>query len=314
MVSKLTDLVLLFFFYSFLGWCIEVIGKFIQYHRFVNRGFFTGPICPIYGSGAVLITAAIRWLSPFETAVGTTFAISFLLCGALEYLTSYFMEKQFHARWWDYSQKPMNLHGRIWIGNLILFGLGGVAIIHLINPMLMPLIRSIRLSTREILAGGLILIFGADYVMTHFVMKLIKGGIESSEADSTEAVNREIRMLLSDRNFFYRRFADAYPEVIYRTDRIKKRLEEVKEETERVRREAEQRLTEQRNQLISSVEPTALVKNEMIEQQQKLIDLLYDEKAATEEMKSLRQEIRRNQERLNSRPLSRIVGRNNGRA
>ena len=55
----LTNLVLLFFFYSFLGWCIEVTLKYIQYHRFINRGFLTGPICPIYGSGAALITLAL---------------------------------------------------------------------------------------------------------------------------------------------------------------------------------------------------------------------------------------------------------------
>lgn len=78
---------------------MEVVLKYIQLHRFVNRGFYTGPVCPIYGSGAVLITLVVQWLSPLESAVGTTFAISFLLCGALEYFTSLVMEKRFHARW-----------------------------------------------------------------------------------------------------------------------------------------------------------------------------------------------------------------------
>ncbi len=67
---------------------------------------------------------------------GTSFLMSFLLCGTVEYLTSYLIEKRFHARWWDYSQKPMNLHGRVWIGNLILFGMGGIAILHLLNPVI----------------------------------------------------------------------------------------------------------------------------------------------------------------------------------
>ena len=104
------NLVLLFFAYSLLGWCIEVVLKYRQFHRFINRGFLTGPICPIYGSGAALITLVVGGLSPLESGIGTTFALSFLLCGVLEYLTSYVMEKRFHARWWDYSQKPMNLH------------------------------------------------------------------------------------------------------------------------------------------------------------------------------------------------------------
>ena len=43
------NVVLLFFVYGFAGWCMEVILKYRQYHRFINRGFLTGPICPIYG-------------------------------------------------------------------------------------------------------------------------------------------------------------------------------------------------------------------------------------------------------------------------
>ena len=306
-MEALTNLVLLFFAYSFLGWCIEVTLKFIQYHRFINRGFFTGPICPIYGSGAALITLAVSFLSPVESAYGTTFALSFVLCGAVEYFTSYFMEKRFHARWWDYSQKPMNLHGRIWIGNLILFGLGGVAIIHLINPLLYRLFTLVSLDARRILAAALLAVFAADYVMTHFVLKLVKNSVESSEADSTEAINREIRLLLSDRNIFYRRFADAYPEVIYRTERINARLAALREESERIRREAEQRLEEQKAQLISAMEPAAMIRTTLIDQQGRLIDLLYDEQNASEPEKALKREIEANQARLESRPLTRIA-------
>ena len=306
-MEALTNLVLLFFAYSFLGWCIEVTLKFIQYHRFINRGFFTGPICPIYGSGAALITLAVSFLSPVESAYGTTFALSFVLCGAVEYFTSYFMEKRFHARWWDYSQKPMNLHGRIWIGNLILFGLGGVAIIHLINPLLYRLFALVSLDARRILAAALLAVFAADYVMTHFVLKLVKNSVESSEADSTEAINREVRLLLSDRNIFYRRFADAYPEVIYRTERINARLAALREESERIRREAEQRLEEQKAQLISAMEPAAMIRTTLIDQQGRLIDLLYDEQNASEPEKALKREIEANQARLESRPLTRIA-------
>ena len=67
-LENLIDLILLFFSYSFLGWCIEVTLKLIQFHRFINRGFFTGPICPIYGSGAALITLIVGDLSPYESA------------------------------------------------------------------------------------------------------------------------------------------------------------------------------------------------------------------------------------------------------
>lgn len=234
-MEYLIQLVLLFFAYSFAGWCIEVILKFIQYHRFINRGFFTGPICPIYGTGAVLITITVEILTPYESAYGTTFLISFLLCGLVEYFTSWFMEKRFHARWWDYSTKPMNLNGRVWIGNLILFGIGGVAIIHLINPFLYSVINGMTTTVKEILSIVLLAVFAVDYVMTHFILKLVRIGVEKSEADNTEEINREIRLLLSDRSVFHRRFAEAYPEVIYTTNRINARIAAVKAEAERLR-------------------------------------------------------------------------------
>jgi len=207
--ESLINLILLFFAYAFLGWCIEVTLKYFQFHRFINRGFLTGPWLPIYGSGAVLITVVIKGLAPLEFSVGTTFAVSFLLCGFLEYMTSYVLEKRFHARWWDYSLKPMNLHGRVWIGNLVLFGLGGVVIVDLINPLLLRLSEHMSLPLREIIAVSLSAVFVADYVMSHFVLKLVKTSVELSEADDTEAISKEVRMLLSNRSVFYRRFAEA---------------------------------------------------------------------------------------------------------
>lgn len=301
------NLILLFFAYSLLGWCIEVTLKYIQFHRFINRGFLTGPICPIYGSGAALITLVVGNLSRYESAYGTTFALSFVICGAVEYLTSYFMEKRFHARWWDYSQKPMNLHGRVWIGNLVLFGLGGVAIIHIINPLIYRVLDSLSFSTREITAFILLAVFAADYVLTHFVLKLVKDSVESSEADDTEEIRKEVYLLLSDKSIFHKRFADAYPEVTYHTERINARIAEVKAETERLRKEAAERLEEHREYVADKLEPATLVKNEIISRQDALIDLLYDDKTASDEMRALKADIEREKQRLDDRLFSRIT-------
>lgn len=300
------DLILLFFSYSLLGWCVEVTLKYFQFHRFINRGFLTGPVLPIYGSGAALITLVVDKLSPFESAYGTTFALSFVICGTLEYLTSYCMEKRFHARWWDYSQKPMNLNGRVWIGNLVLFGLGGVAIIHIINPLLYRTFDAASVTTKEVVAGVLLTVFAADYILSHFVLKLVKIGVESSEADNTEEISKEVYHLLSDRSFFHKRFADAYPDVIYRTERVNARLAEMKAETERLRREAEQRLEEGREAVADRLEPATLIKSGIIGKQDALIALLYDEQKASEEMKALKTEIDREKQRLDDRPISKI--------
>ena len=299
--ESLINLILLFFAYAFLGWCIEVTLKYFQFHRFINRGFLTGPWLPIYGSGAALITIAVKGLSPLESSVGTTFMVSFILCGVVEYMTSFVLEKRFHARWWDYSQKPMNLHGRVWIGNLILFGLGGVLIVEMINPLLLRLSGHLSFILRETLAIILSSIFTADYVMSHFVLKLVKTGVENSEADDTEAINKEIRLLLNDRSFFHRRFAEAYPEVLYRTERIAARVEAIKAETERLRLEAELRVAEVKHEVEVNLEPTAMVKNTIIEKQEALIDLLYQEDTASDEMKALKREVEEKQAVLQKR-------------
>ena len=309
----IVNLVLIFFAFSIVGWCIEVTLKYFEFGRFINRGFLTGPWLPIYGSGAVLCTVGVQGLAPLESGYGTTFVICFVLCGVLEYMTSFVMEKRFHARWWDYSKKPMNLHGRVWIGNLILFGLGGVLIVHVFDPLLYRLFDLISLPVRELMALILSAVIAADFVMSHFVLKLVKTGVEQSQADNTEQISREVRLLLSDRSVFYRRFADAYPEVIYRTERVAARMEAIRLESERLRREAErraadmeQRLEAGREQLAARLEPTAMLKSGVIEKQAELIGLLYDEGSATDEMRTLKREIDADLARLQDRrPLSR---------
>ena len=302
------NLILIFFAFSLVGWCIEVTLKYFEFGRFINRGFLTGPWLPIYGTGAVLCTVGVQGLAPLESGYGTTFVICFVLCGTLEYMTSFVMEKRFHARWWDYSKKPMNLHGRVWIGNLVLFGLGGVLIVHVFDPLLCRLFALISLPVRELTASVLSAVIAADFVMSHFVLKLVKTGVEQSQADNTEQISREVRLLLSDRSVFHRRFAEAYPEVIYRTERVAARMEAIRLESERLRREAErraadmeQRLEAGREQLAVRLEPTAMLKSDVIEKQTELIGLLYDEGSATDEMRTLKREIDTDLMRLQDR-------------
>ena len=292
------NVVLLFFIYAFAGWCMEVILKYRQYHRFINRGFLTGPLCPIYGCGAVLITVVIGNLASIESGLVMTFALSFVICGAVEYFTGLILEKIFHARWWDYSQKPMNLHGRIWIGNLLLFGVAGVAIIHILNPVLYKFFGIFSLRTREVVMTILLVILAADFVVSYFVLKLVKVGVDSSEADNTEEISREVRHLLTNKTYFHKRFADAYPEVVYKTERVQARIAAVKAETERMRQEAEKHLEAQAGKVAASLEPVHRIRADLIGKQDELITLLYDEQAASQEMKNLKAEIDRQKARL----------------
>ena len=109
MALTLEYLFLWFLLYAFIGWVYESVLVSVSERRWVNRGFLNGPLCPIYGCGAVL---AIVLLHDFTNPI-EIFLISSFGASILEYITSWGMEKLFHARWWDYSHYRFNIQGRI---------------------------------------------------------------------------------------------------------------------------------------------------------------------------------------------------------
>ena len=218
----------MFMLFSFSGWVMEVTLKYIQFHRFINRGFLIGPVCPIYGTGAVLVTIVVPLLAGESASYFSTFLTSFFFCSALEYFVSWYMEKVFHARWWDYSERPMNLEGRIWIGNCILFGLAGVLIVKLVAPRLYFLYQKIPPAVSQVLCLFLVLLMLTDYVFSHMITAMVRRVGESSKGDDTEAISREIRRILSQKSVFHRRLLSAYPNMQARTAAIQKRIAEEK--------------------------------------------------------------------------------------
>ena len=121
-----TILVISFFIYSFCGWIWEsLICPIATGHKIHNSGFLTGPCIPIYGSGAIVVCA----LFPISKDWSLIFIEGAIVACFIEYLTSYFMEKMFHARWWDYSNKPLNFHGYICLEFSLIWGLAIVMVV-----------------------------------------------------------------------------------------------------------------------------------------------------------------------------------------
>lgn len=298
------QLLWLFFIYSVAGWVTEVFLKFLEYKRFINRGFLIGPYCPIYGAGAVLITVGGKLLSPVDRTWAMSFLIAFVLCGLLEYLTSYILEKHFHARWWDYTERPMNLHGRVWIGNLILFGIGGVFILEDFNPRLLALAHRMgpRLFAAILIAVSIL--FVADAVMSYFIMNLLKQGVEKSRADKSEEIAAEVRYLLENRSVFHKRILDAYPELTFRTEKVKARLERIRKEGEAIRLLAEEKVEAMeafaKETASKNLTPTRVLQREIIEKQDALIASL-KEGTDAKALEELEEAIRENKEILENR-------------
>lgn len=199
---------LLFISYAFLGWCMEVTCKFIQYKKFINRGFLIGPYCPIYGWGALAITILLKRYMEDPLVL---FVMSTLICSIIEYLTSYFMEKKYHARWWDYSNKKFNINGRICLETLIPFGILGVAIMYGTNPILFKLYNQIPQLVINILTVILFIGFIVDNIISSNIISSINAEGNKLIKDNTEEITEKIKQVLRQKSWLHRRLINAYP-------------------------------------------------------------------------------------------------------
>ena len=122
---------LIFYLSSFFGYLIEVFWCYLCSKKVVNRGFLCGPVIPIYGLGAILILFCL--LRYYEDPI-VVFIFGVIITSALEYFTSFLLEKIFHNKWWDYSDRNYNINGRICLQNSFAFGLLSLLIIYAVTP------------------------------------------------------------------------------------------------------------------------------------------------------------------------------------
>lgn len=125
--------ILYFFVYGFLGWCTEVIFAAFKQHRFVNRGFLNGPICPIYGVGVTLVIAC---LEAFQSNLLLLYISSVILVTVLEGVTGWAMDKLFHNKWWDSSKLPFNIGGYVCLLFSLIWGVACVFIVYFVHPLI----------------------------------------------------------------------------------------------------------------------------------------------------------------------------------
>lgn len=130
-MSSFYEFIIYLTVYSFIGWICEVVYCSILSKRIVNRGFLAGPVCPVYGFGAILV---IFLLEPAKSSIPVIFLAGLALTSILEYITGWMLEMFFSAKWWDYSNKRFNLNGRVCLKNSVLFGLMCVILVKVLHP------------------------------------------------------------------------------------------------------------------------------------------------------------------------------------
>ena len=214
-METLTYLFLIFIFYSFIGYIVEMIYMTIQVGRINNRGFLTGPVLPVYGIGSIFI---ILTLSKYKQDPVALFFLSAILCSALEYVTSFLLEKIFHNMWWDYFDMKFNLNGRICLLNTVLFGIGGIIIILIGQPILSKVIELLEFKTWLIVAIIIFIIFIIDTIYSIIVAYNLRNRLIIVEEVKNEKLSkiplvleRTIKKRVANLKIYPTRLIKAFP-------------------------------------------------------------------------------------------------------
>lgn len=233
-----------FMIYSFIGYLTEITCCSINNKKLiVNRGFCLGPYLPIYGSSSVIMNI---FLAKYSKDIVTLFVMSAFVCTLMEYMTSLILEKIFHARWWDYTEKKFNLSGRVCLENSCLFGLGGVFIVSILHPFLDGLVSMIPHNVLIILSIVLFVIFMIDVIITVTTMCQVKIATTKFTAkDATEEISRKVRNEIIKNKGLMLHMLNAFPKIKLSNHdplgRIKKYLAKQREEYKKLKEKSKRK-------------------------------------------------------------------------
>ena len=229
---NLLKVFLLFWFFSILGWILEVIVCSFSDKRLVNRGFLIGPYCPIYGFGSLIMLV----ISPYKDHLFVCFILALTLCSTLEYIASFIMEKLFKIRWWDYSNDAFNINGRICLRNAIAFGALGVIFARYLNPWYFSIVDSLSYNVLLIISIIVLVITFVDILISFNAMNSLKNVISRDiskykNKDATTDIKKLIKTKLPGFSFFEKRLIKTYHLLGKEKEYIKKTIRKVNEKT-----------------------------------------------------------------------------------
>lgn len=190
MAEKFFEILTYFLIYSFLGWVIESIFRSIIEKKIINTGFLKGPICPIYGIGALIMSFVLDGLS---NNLIYLFIASMIILTIWEYIVGVFLEKTFHTKYWDYSDHKINFQGRICLTNSIYWGILGVVFVKYIHPFMQEIIEKVNIDVLHFVVTIASIVFVVDVITSIVKVKNIKPALER-----IEELNNEIKEKLAE--------------------------------------------------------------------------------------------------------------------
>lgn len=171
-----------FIIYSFIGWILESTYKSVIQKRLVNSGFLHGPLCPIYGYGALIMYLSLRHLTQNMFIL---FFFGLIVLSVFEYVVGWLLEVIFKTKYWDYSKKFLNIHGRVCLQNSLYWGVLGVVFMRVIHPTVERLVSIIPNNYLLIAVSGIITLMTADTIVT--VIGLIKINVKLKNLEEISA-------------------------------------------------------------------------------------------------------------------------------
>ena len=218
-------------------------------------------------------TLALSNLSNHPVAL---FSTAILICGVLEYLTSYLMEKIFNARWWDYSNNKFNINGRVCLETIVPFGILGLVLIYVINPFIFDNLSKVPTNVINIIAVVVAVLFTLDLIISLTVISNVRKATtkfdKENPKDSTDEISRKVREFLKSKSPLNRRLVEAFPEL---TAIIKERKEQIKQKTKEIKGDIVNKANEVRSDI---TDKAGELKGEIAKQADKVKEKLKKEK------------------------------------
>ena len=213
MLYNFAFFIIVFFFYSFIGYLIEITSVSLKEDKLVfSRGYLIGPYIPIFGFGAIFM---VYYLNKYQEDLLTLFILGVVSCCILEYFTSLLMEYIFHLRWWDYSDRKFNINGRVCLENGIFFGLGGILLVKYIHPWLLNVLYSFSYYWIIVLGSILFIILLVDFLISTSMILQLKIDVDSYiNKDATEVLKKELKKRLEVHAILRKRILRAFPKII----------------------------------------------------------------------------------------------------
>lgn len=180
-----------FIIYSVLGYIIETIFGIITKGTWESRqSFLYGPFCGIYGLGAVIMILSLQY---FNQNNNRLFWGGFLVGSIIEYVVSWIGEILLNVKWWDYSNMPLNLNGRICVFFSIFWGLLAIYLMSYINPKVDRLINWIKtkisINKLKVITLGVTIFLFIDCVVTGYALKFFI--VRKVYENNLQVVNKE---------------------------------------------------------------------------------------------------------------------------